>query len=343
MGPELTGRDGCGILLGVRAIVIRGPGGPEVLEYRMLPDPPFGPEDVRVAVRASALNRADLLQRRGLYPAPPGAPADIPGLEFAGEVEACGDRVVGLSPGDRVMGIVGGGGHAEKLALHERLCMKIPPGLTWEEAAAVPEAFLTAFDALLLTAGLAPGETVLLHAAASGVGTAAAQIARVSGARAIGLSRSASKRERLRELGVDHVLDASSGRLAEEILRATASGGVDVVLDLLGASSWALNLAVLAVQGRIVVVGLMGGFRTEVDLSELMRKRARVIGTVLRSRPLEQRIELVRRFTRQMLPLLADGRLRPVVDRALPLSEAAAAHRLMERNANFGKIVLTLA
>ncbi len=323
----------------MKAVVVSRFGGPEVLEVRELEDPAFGPEEVRVAVRATALNRADLLQRRGRYPAPPGAPPDIPGLEFAGEVEACGERVADLRPGDRVMGLLGGGGYAGKVTLHERLCIRVPPSLGWEEAAAVPEAFMTAFDALFERGRLSPGETVLLHAAASGVGTAAAQIARVSGARAIGLSRSPGKRRRLEELGVERVLDPSAPGLAESI-RAAAGGAVDLVVDFLGADSWSVNLEVLGTGGRLVLVGTVSGSRVDVDLSLLMRKRLTVIGTVLRSRPIEEKIALARGFERRMLPLLAAGRIRPVVDRVLPLESAAAAHAAMEANENFGKIVL---
>ncbi|MBZ5640696.1 MAG: NAD(P)H-quinone oxidoreductase [Acidobacteriia bacterium] len=323
----------------MRAVVISRPGGPGVLELRDVPEPAYGPEEVRVAVRATALNRADLLQRRGRYPAPPGAPADIPGLEFAGEVESRGERVVDLRPGDRVMGLLGGGGYAEKVSLHERMCLRIPPTLGWEEAAAVPEAFMTAFDALFERGRLRPGGTVLLHAAASGVGTAALQIAGVAGARAIALSRSADKRRRLEEMGLTPVFDPASPGLAESI-RAAAGGGVDLVVDLLGADAWGVNLEVLDTGGRIVLVGTVSGSRVEADLSLLMRKRLTVVGTVLRSRPIEEKIALARAFDRRVVPLLASGRLRPVIDRVLPLAAAAQAHAAMEANENFGKIVL---
>jgi putative PIG3 family NAD(P)H quinone oxidoreductase len=324
----------------MRAVSIRHPGGPEVLEIREVPTPAFGPDEVLVRVRASALNRADLLQRRGLYPAPPGAPADIPGLEFAGEVEARGELVDMLQPGDRVMGIVGGGGHAEKVRIHERLCLSIPPGMSFEEAAAVPEAFLTAYDALFLRGHLSPGEAVLLHAAGSGVGTAAAAIATVTGARVIALSRSAEKRRRLEALGVHRVLDPTQGDIAQAIGLAAGAEGVALVVDFLGASSWALNVEVLALRGRLVLVGTMSGSKVEADLGALMRKRLTVIGTVLRSRPIEEKIDLVQTFARTMLPLLAAGRLRPVVDRVVLLDDIASAHAAMERNENFGKIVL---
>jgi len=327
----------------MRALTITRPGGPEVLELRTMPDPSIGPDEVLVRVRASALNRADLLQRRGLYPAPPGSPADIPGLEFAGEVVACGELVTTLQPGDRVMGIVGGGGQAERLKLHERLCLLIPPGMSFEDAAAVPEAFLTAYDALFLRGGLKPGEAVLLHAAGSGVGTAAAGIATVAGARVVALSRSPDKRRRLESMGVHRVLDPAAPHLVESIRMATGGEGVACVIDFLGAASWNLNVDVLAPRGRLVLVGTMSGAKVEADLSALMRKRLTVVGTVLRSRPVEEKIELVQSFARTMLPLLAAGRLQPVVDRIVPLEDAAAAHAAMERNENFGKIVLKIS
>jgi len=326
----------------MRALTISHPGGPEVLELRTVADPVIGPDEVLVRVRASALNRADLLQRRGLYPAPPGAPADIPGLEFAGEVAACGELVTTLQPGDRVMGIVGGGGQAEKLKLHERLCLLIPPGMSFEDAAAVPEAFLTAYDALFLRGGLKPGEAVLLHAAGSGVGTAAAAIATVAGARVVALSRSADKRRRLEAMGVHRVLDPAAPHLAESIRMATGGEGVACVIDFLGAASWELNVEVLALRGRLVLVGTMSGSKVEADLSALMRKRLTVVGTVLRSRPVEEKIDLVQSFAHTMLPLLAAGRLKPVVDRVVPLEDAASVHAAMERNENFGKIVLRI-
>jgi putative PIG3 family NAD(P)H quinone oxidoreductase len=325
--------------VGMKAVVITRPGGPEVLDLRTVPEPSYGPDEVRVRVFASAMNRADLLQRRGRYPAPQGAPADIPGLEFAGEVEACGERVASLRVGDRVMGILGGGGHAQKVCLHERLCLRVPPDMGWEEAAAVPEAFLTAYDALFVIAGLRMSEAVLLHAAASGVGTAAAQLARAAGATVIGLSRSGAKRDRLADLGLDHVFDPAGADLAAALRRASGSG-VDVIVDFLGASSWDLNVEVAAPRGRIVLVGTLGGSEARVDLSTLMRKRLSITGTVLRSRPVEEKIALAQAFGRHVLPLLATGRVRPVIDRVLPIEEAAEAHALMEANESFGKIVL---
>lgn len=323
-------------------MVITAPGGPEMLQVRDVSDPACGPEELLVAVRATALNRADLLQRRGHYPAPAGAPADIPGLEFAGEVVARGERVRGFSSGDRVMGILGGGGYAERVALHERLCLPIPPALDWVLAAAVPEAFLTAYDALFLRGGLSPGENLLVHAAASGVGTAAAQLARIAGATVVGLIRTATKRQGLLDLGLDHVLDAADPDLTSRIMAATHGAGIDLVLDAVGAGAWSLNAGVLRERGRWVVIGLMGGSLVEVDLALLMSKRLTVTGSVLRSRAIEEKGALVQEFGRRMLPLLASGRLQPLVDRTFDWRDAADAHRYMERNANVGKIVLTL-
>jgi putative PIG3 family NAD(P)H quinone oxidoreductase len=326
----------------MRAVVITRPGGPEVLEFRDISEPSCGPEQVVVAIRATALNRADLLQRRGLYPAPPGAPADIPGLEFAGEVERCGAQVRSLRPGDRVMGILGGGGYAERTALHERLCLPIPEALSWEEAAAIPEAYLTAYDALFPRAGLSPGETVLIQAAASGVGLAAARLAAASGARVIGLSRTAEKRSRLEEAALELVLDPNGPDTVERILHRTGGKGVEVVLDLVGAAAWPLHARVLRERGRLVMIGLMGGARCEIDLALLLSKRLTLVGSVMRSRPLEDKIELVQDFSRRVLPMFESGRLAPSVDSVLDLSEVAEAHEVMERNENFGKIVLTI-
>lgn len=324
----------------MRAIVVTRAGGPEVLALEERPDPSPGPDEVLVHVHASAMNRADLLQRRGLYPAPPGAPADVPGLEFAGEVALCGARVAAWRPGDRVMGILGGGGHADTVVTHERLCLPVPATADWVQAAAIPEAFLTAFDALFLQARLAAGETVLVPAAASGVGLAALQLAAVAGARAVGSSRSADKRARLAGSGLSvAALDLSADDAARAV-RAAAPRGIDVVLDLVGAAGWPVYLDVLAPRARIVVVGTLGGARVELDLARLMRARAAVFGTVLRARPLEEKAALTREFARRMLGFFDDGRLRAEVDRVVPLEQAAEAHAAMESNANAGKIVL---
>jgi putative PIG3 family NAD(P)H quinone oxidoreductase len=326
----------------VKAVVISQPGPPDVLEIREVDDPTVGSEEVRVRVRASALNRADLLQRRGRYPAPHGSPVDVPGLEYAGEVEDRGSGVHDLRVGDRVMGIVGGGAQAERIVAHHETCLRVPDGLSWEEAAATPQVFLTAFDALFVQAGLRRDETVLLHAAASGVGIAAAQMAAATGARVIGLSRNPDKRDRLETLGLDVVLDPGSKTLAAEIRRAAGEGGVDVVLDLVGATVARLNLEVLATGGRWLLLGLLGGAMAEIDLATLLQKRITIRGSVLRPRPLREKIDLARRFARKGLPLLGSGTIRPVVDSVFPLDRVVDAHRRMESDEHFGKIVLRM-
>lgn len=331
----------------MKAIRIEGAGGPEVLRLVELPDPVAGPDDLLVRVRAAALNRADLIQRRGGYPAPPGSPEDIPGLEAAGEVEAVGDRAASVGPfseGDRVMGLLGGGGYAERVALPADHAMRIPAGLSFAEAAAVPEAFLTAWDALFARGRLGTGERVLVHAAGGGVGTAAIQIARAAGASWVVGTASAAKLEGLAERGLDLdvAVDYRRESFREAVERATGGRGVDVILDTVGGPYWADNVACLAPLGRLVVLGLLGGPAAEVDLRALMTKRATVVGTVLRHRSAAEKAELVRRFADRGLPLLEDGRLRPVVDRVFAFEEAAEAHGRMEENRNLGKIVLTL-
>jgi putative PIG3 family NAD(P)H quinone oxidoreductase len=322
-------------------MIISRPGPPEVLQLRELPDPVCGPDQVRVRVRAAGLNRADLLQRRGLYPAPADSPQEIPGLEFAGEVDELGARAEGFRRGDRVMGILGGGGYAEKVCVAAGLCMPVPEALDWSQAAAIPEAFITAFDALHRQGNLQPGETLLIQAAGSGVGSAAAQLALALGARVIGLSRSEAKRRQLAELGLTRVLDPAEEALAHRIRRA-AGGEVDLALNLVGASGLSVEVEALGVGGRIVVIGLLGGARAELDLSAILAKRLRISGSVLRSRDVLEKIELTREFAQRVLPLFRAARLRPVVDRCYPLAAAAEAHIRMERNENFGKIVLNV-
>ncbi|HEX3346066.1 MAG TPA: NAD(P)H-quinone oxidoreductase [Polyangiaceae bacterium] len=324
----------------MRAIVIREPGGPEVLEPREVraPDPSRG--EVRVRVRATAVNRADVLQRMGLYPAPPGVPADIPGLELAGEVDDLGEGVTELAPGDRVFGLVGGGAYAEHVVVHARALARMPQGMSFTDAAAIPEAFLTAWDAMVAQAGLASGEVILVHAAGSGVGTAAFQIALAVGARPIGTARTADKLTRARALGLKDGLVVEKGAFAKEVLARTAGRGADVVLELVGGAYVAEDLACLAPRGRVVVVGTMAGAAVELDLHLLMRKRAELRGTTLRARPLEEKILAARALERHLVPLFESGALRPVVDRVLPLAKAADAHRAMQDNTTFGKVVL---
>ena len=327
----------------MKAIVITGTGGPEVLKIRDVPTPQPRGDQVRVRVRACGLNRADLLQARGFYPAPPGAPADIPGLEYAGEVDAIGPDVVGpLKPGDHVFGIVAGGGQAEYLLTHERMAVLIPPGIDFVEAAAVPEAFITAHDALLFQGRLAPGESVLVHAAGSGVGTAVVQIAHAMGCWVLGTSRTAGKLERLKPLGLDLGIDTSHESFAEVVLTETKGRGVDVVIDLLGGSVLAGNLAALATRGRLVLVGLLAGTNGSLDLNLMLRKRINIVGTTLRARPIEEKITATLRFASEICPWLERGLVRPVVDAVFPFDEFPAAQGRMESNQGFGKVILRL-
>jgi putative PIG3 family NAD(P)H quinone oxidoreductase len=330
----------------MKAIVIDRPGGPEVLAWREVPTPEPGRGEVRVRVRATAVNRADLLQRMGLYPAPPDAPQQIPGLEFAGEVDAVGPGVSAWQPGDRVFGLVGGGGYAEHLVTHGETLARIPEQLSFTDAAAIPEAFITAWDAMVTQAGLSAGETVLVHAVGSGVGTAAVQIARALSARALGTARTAAKLARAGKLGMDRGFtvggEAGGGKFADDVLRATGGRGVDVVLELVGGPYVAEDLVCAAPRARIVLVGLMAGVRAELDLNLLLRKRLVVHGTQLRARPLGEKIGVAQTFARHVVPLVADGVLKPVIERVLPLPEAAAAHAAMASNEGFGKLVLAL-
>jgi NADPH2:quinone reductase len=327
----------------MKAIVITGTGGPEVLEIAQRPLPEPEGNQLRIRVRACGLNRADLMQCRGLYPAPPGAPADIPGLEFAGEVDALGPDVVGTAKqGDRVFGIVAGGGQAEFVLTHERLAVPIPSNFGFVEAAAVPEAFLTAHDALLTQGRLAPGERVLVHAAGSGVGTAAVQLAHAMGCLVMGTSRTADKLERLKPLGLDHGIDVSGADFVESVRGLTASEGVNVVIDLLGGSVLAGSLQVLALQGRLVLVGLLAGASAALDLNQLLRKRLTIVGTTLRARPLEEKIAATRRFAGQVVPWLERKLARPVVDSVFEFEDFRAAQIRLQSNHAFGKVILRL-
>ncbi|HET7423492.1 MAG TPA: NAD(P)H-quinone oxidoreductase [Gemmatimonadales bacterium] len=323
----------------MRAVVYTGAGGPEVITLGEVPRPEVHPGHIRVRVRAAGLNRADLLQRRGNYPAPSGWPADIPGLEYAGEVEA----VRGAhrwKVGDRVMGLVGGGAMAELVTVHEDEALPIPDSLSYETAAAVPEAFLTAYDALVTRGRLAAGERVLVHAVGSGVGTAATQIAKHLGATVLGTSRSAGKLARAAVYGLDVGIDTSRAPFPDQV-----GEPVNVVLDVLGGPALAGNLRVLAPRGRLVLLGFLAGSMANVDLGPILRKRLEVIGSVMRTRTLEERRPLVREFAERMLPLF-DQRvdhaapLRPVLERTFAMRELADAHRLLEANETFGKVVV---
>jgi putative PIG3 family NAD(P)H quinone oxidoreductase len=324
----------------VRAVIFDRPGGPEVLRVAEVPDPVPGPEDLLVRNFAAGLNRADLLQRQGRYP-PPRGESEILGLEFAGEVEAAGPRAPGFARGDRVFGLLAGGGCAELVKTHHRMALPIPDNFSYEMAAAVPEAFFTAEDNLFAQGGLASGETVLVHAGASGVGTAAIQLARDRGARVIATAGSAEKVRKCLELGAHHALDRRED-FAERIADITGGAGVQVILDLVGASHWERNLRSLATGGCLLLVGLVGGAKVEADLSVLLRRRLRVIGSTLRGRSLEEKIAITSRFRTEVLPRLEAGAIRPIIDRVFPLEEVRAAHERMEANLNVGKVVLRI-
>jgi putative PIG3 family NAD(P)H quinone oxidoreductase len=324
----------------MKAVIITRAGSAEVLEIQERATPEPGLQQIRVRVRTSALNRADVMQREGNYPVPAGVPADISGMEYAGEVDALGPASTLWKIGDRVMGIIGGAGHAEYLCVHEREAMPAPGSMSWEEVAAIPEAFLTAYDALFTRLNLRSGEMLLIHAVGSGVGTAGLQLARVAGARVIGTARSAGKLGRAKELGLDVAIDASAGDWAAQIEAGVGAERVHAVMDLVGGNYLEGNLRVLALRGRIVVVGLTAGASAQFDMGTLLRKRLTIVGTVLRARPLEEKISLARDFAERGVPLFEAGKLRPVVDRVFSFSEIRAAHELMESNKTFGKIVL---
>ncbi len=330
------------VLIVMQAVVVTEPGGPEVLKVQEASDPVPGPEDVLVEVKATALNRADTLQRQGGYPAPPGFPADIPGLEFSGVVLDTGANVFDLSAGDRVFGLLGGGGYASRVVTHSRMAMRIPDNLDFVQAAAVPEVFLTAYDALFNHCELSMGESVLVHAAGSGVGTAAVQLAHSAGAYVFGTAGSEDKLQGAKALGMDVGINYREEDFSAVVREHTRGAGVAVLLDVIGADYWERNLASLAVQGRMVLVGIMSGGVVQANLGPLMFKRLRVHGTVLRARPLEEKIALTNQVIRHVLPLIASGAIKPVVDRVFPLAEAGEAHRYMESNANFGKIILAV-
>ena len=322
----------------MRAVVLRSHGGPEVLTIEEVDDPAPGRDEIVVDVEQTALNRADVLQRMGLYPDPRNRSIEIPGLEFAGVVSAVGSDVTEWTVGDRVMGIEAGGCYAERVVTHARQALPVPSAVASSDAAAIPEVFLTAWDALVVQGGLTSGRWALVHAGASGVGTAAIQIAKAIGAR-IAVTCSAGKADACRELGADVVLDRSpSDWLAG--LSAQVPGGVDVILDVIGGDETDRNLRAVRTDGSIVQVGLMGGGTASVNVGLILSKRITWIGTTLRARPIERKLAICRRFADEVLPLFDSGELRPVVDSRYAFDDIAEAHRHMEANANIGKILI---
>ncbi len=326
----------------MRAVVIREPGDETVLDVVERPTPVPSAHHVRVRVNAAGVNRADLVQRMGFYPAPAGSPPDIPGLEYAGVVDALGEEVTTLRVGDRVFGVVGGGACAEYLVVHEREAAKTPDLLDDVQAAAVPEAFITAYDALVVRGGLRPGERVLIHAVGSGVGTAGLQIAKALGCFVAGTSRTESKLDRARELSLDQGVRIENPSQIHERLAGEGKPGFDVVLDLVGGEYTAMTVGAMASKGRIVLVGLTGGTRAELDLRLMLQKRLTIVGTVLRSRPLEEKIQAADLLRRTLYPWLSRKMIRPVVDRVFALADVRDAHRAVGANETFGKVVLTV-
>ena len=324
----------------MRAVVLRSHGGPEVLTIEEVADPAPGRDDIVVDIEHTAINRADILQRMGMYPDPRGRTLEIPGLEYAGVVSQVGADVSGWSVGDRAMGIEAGGCYAEKVVTHARQALPVPGSIASEDAAAVPEVFLTAWDALVVQGGLTSGRWALVHAGASGVGTAGIQIAKAIGAR-VAVTCSAGKIDACRALGADIVLERSPAdwlaALSEQV-----PGGVDVVLDVIGGEETDRNLKAVRTDGTIVQVGLMGGATAQVNVGLILSKRITWIGTTLRARPIERKLALSQRFIDEVLPLFESGALRPVVDSRFAFGDIADAHRHMEANANVGKILIDL-
>jgi putative PIG3 family NAD(P)H quinone oxidoreductase len=325
----------------MRAVVLRAHGGPEVLTFEDVASPECGEQDIVVTVAATALNRADLLQRMGFYPNPFPSGPEIPGLEFAGTVAAIGDKVTAWAVGDAVMGITSGGAYAEQLVIHERQAMAVPSGMALHDAAGIPEVFITAWDALVVQGGLTSGRWAMVHAGASGVGTAAIQICKAIGARIV-VTCSGGKVAACRALGADVVVDYGTQDFVAEVATATGGAGVDVILDVIGGDYVERNVASLAIKGHIIQVGVMAGKPVPFNVGLLLGKRASITGTVLRARPLEEKIAISQRFAAEMLPLFSTGQLKPVIDSTYSFADIAKAHEYMASNANVGKIVISI-
>ena len=326
----------------MKAVWIKEFGGAENLEIREVPEPSKpAAKDVLVRVRAAGLNRADLLQRRGLYPPPEGFSPNIPGLEFAGEVAEVGSEIDSVKSSDRVFGITAGEAQAEYLLIDHRLLAMIPKNLSFIDAAAVPEAFITAYDAVFSQAGLRENQTLLIHAVGSGVGLAALQLAKAKGVRVFGTSRTKAKLDRCLEFGLDEpIIVEGEPRLAETIQERTDGKGVNVVLDLVGARYFDQNLKVLALKGTLMLVGLTSGAKAEFNLGQALSKRLKIIGTVLRSRTTEEKAGATQAFAAEVVPLVENGAVRPNLDRVFGFQDVRAAHEYLESNDSFGKVVL---
>jgi putative PIG3 family NAD(P)H quinone oxidoreductase len=325
----------------MKAIVFDAPGNEDVLHLGELPPPPLGPEDIRLRVHASAVNRADLLQRQGMYPPPPGASAVL-GLECAGEVMEVGPGAVGWQVGDRAMALLAGGGYAQEVVVHHGSALPVPPGMSFEEAGGFPEVFLTAFLNLFVLGELQAGGAALVHGGGSGVGTAAIILLREAGMRSLITAGSDEKCRRCRELGANLAINYRADDFAARVREATGGRGVNVVLDSIGGKYLAANLDCLAVDGRLVIIGLIGGAKADINLAMLLLRRLQVIGSTLRARSVGEKAEIVSRFRERFGEALNAGRIKPVVDRVLPLEQAAEAHRVVQSSVHFGKVVLAV-
>jgi putative PIG3 family NAD(P)H quinone oxidoreductase len=326
----------------MKAIEVEEPGNEDAMKLGEVPAPTLQPESLRIRVAATAVNRADLLQRQGLYPPPPGA-SPILGLECAGEVVEVAEGVTGWKPGDRAMALLAGGGYAEEVVVHAGSAMHVPARLGIEEAAAIPEVFLTVFLNVFQLGGLAAGGAALIHGGGSGIGTAAIQLVKAAGATAIVTAGSDEKCARCRELGADVAVNYRSGDFTAEAKEATGGRGVDVVLDSIGAPYLRGNLDALAIGGRLVLIGLMGGAKAELNLGALLMRRLQVIGSTLRARPVDEKAEVVAGFLARFGTALESGEIHPVVHRSFSLADAAAAHRLVKASEHFGKVLLQVA
>ncbi|MFF9503356.1 NAD(P)H-quinone oxidoreductase [Streptomyces sp. NPDC014656] len=323
----------------MHAITIPEPGGPDALVWAEVPDPVPGEGEVLVEVVASAVNRADVLQRQGFYNPPPGS-SPYPGLECAGRITALGPEVSGWSVGDEVCGLLVGGGYAERVAVPAGQLLPVPKGVDLATAAALPEVACTVWSNVFMIAHLRPGETLLVHGGASGIGTMAIQLAKAVGAKVVVTAGSPEKLARCAELGADVLIDYRAQDFVEELHKATGGAGADVILDIMGAKYLDRNVQALAVSGRLVVIGLQGGVKAELNLGALLAKRAAVMATTLRARPLEEKAAIVAAVREHVWPLVEGGTVRPVVDRTLPMPEAAEAHRVLESGAHVGKVLL---
>jgi putative PIG3 family NAD(P)H quinone oxidoreductase len=325
----------------MKAVYIKEFGGAENLEIREVEKPSISEANqLLVNVKAAALNRADILQRKGFYPAPKGFPERILGLEFAGEVAEIGEDVSGFEVGKRVFGITAGGGQAEFVLTEENQLAKIPENLSFTEAAAIPEAFITAYDAVWTQGNLQAGETLLIHAVGSGVGLAALQIAKAKGNKVIGTSRTQNKLDECKKFGLDIAINTGEIKDFDEVIKKTNKNGVDVILDLVGANYFEANLQSLALKGRLVLVGLVSGRKAEFDLGMALTKRLKIIGTVLRSRAAEEKAVAAANFIREVLPLIEAGKIKPNLDKVFKMENVQAAHKYLESNESFGKVVL---